>query len=58
LATTSGPATLEENERRQVLAVLEENHWVVRSAARILGVPESTLRGRMKSLGIERPASS
>jgi len=58
LATTSGPATLEENERRHVLAVLEENRWVVRSAARILGVPESTLRGRMKSLGIERPASS
>jgi len=50
--------TLEEHERRYIRQVLEETGWVIkggRGAASVLGIPESTLRGRMKKLGIERP---
>ena len=50
--------TLEENERRHIIAALEAAGWVIRGidgAAQALGIPESTLRGRMKQLGIERP---
>jgi DNA-binding NtrC family response regulator len=47
--------TLEEHERRYIRKVLEETDWVIRGpkgAAVILGLPESTLRGRIKKLGI------
>ena len=59
-ASTSVPdlVSLDENERRHITGVLEETGWVVqgtRAAAAILGIPESTLRFRMKKLGIERP---
>ena len=50
--------TLEENERRHIQRVLEASSWVIRGsegASRILGMPESTLRGRIKKLGIVRP---
>ena len=49
--------TLEEVERRHILAVLEKTGWVIKGpsgAAAILGLPPSTLRGRMRKLGIER----
>ena len=53
-----GPlGTLEEREREHIRAVLEETNWVIRGdsgAAFILGIPESTLRGRIKRLGIQR----
>ncbi len=51
------PMTLEENERRHILAILEKTGWVVKGpdgAAKILNLPPSTLRSRMKKLGIER----
>jgi DNA-binding NtrC family response regulator len=61
-ASASLPATdvvtLDEHERRYIRATLERTNWVIRGeagAAAILGIPESTLRGRMKLLGIERP---
>ena len=58
-ATLSGAmVTLEEHERRYIRIVLERTNWVIRGdhgAAAILGIPESTLRGRMRLLGIERP---
>lgn len=47
--------SLEENERRYIHSVLERSDWVVRGehgAASILGLPESTLRGKIKKLGI------
>jgi formate hydrogenlyase transcriptional activator len=53
-------ATLEEHERRYLTAVLVRTGWVVRGpngAAAILGLNESTLRFRMKRLGIVRPGA-
>ena len=50
--------TLEELERRYILEVLEDTGWVIkgkRGATAVLGLPESTLRHRMKKLGIRRP---
>ncbi|MBI2504872.1 MAG: sigma 54-interacting transcriptional regulator [Candidatus Latescibacteria bacterium] len=49
--------TLAEQERRYLQEVLERTGWVLRGprgAAALLGVPESTLRSRMKKLGIRR----
>ncbi len=49
--------TLADCERRHIRQVLDEVDWVVggkRGAAEILGVPSSTLRSRMKKLGIRR----
>ena len=49
--------TLEDVERRHVLATLEATDWVVggpRGAAVILGLKRSTLQVRMEKLGIRR----
>jgi formate hydrogenlyase transcriptional activator len=49
---------MEEVERRHIQAVLEQTHWMIegeRGAARILNLNPSTLRSRMKNLGIKRP---
>ncbi|HWP43644.1 MAG TPA: helix-turn-helix domain-containing protein, partial [Blastocatellia bacterium] len=51
--------SLEENERRHILAVLEKAGWVIegpRGAARVLNLHPNTLRSRMKRLGIRRPS--
>lgn len=56
---SDGLVTLDENERSHILRVLEQTDWVIkgpRGAAAILGRPESTLRNRMKRLGIQRQA--
>jgi DNA-binding NtrC family response regulator len=58
--STDELVTLEENERRHIQRVLEATGWRVRGpdgAARILGIPESTLRGRLGKLGIQRPSA-
>jgi len=50
-------ATLEENERRHIRTVLDQTGGRIsgpQGAATILGVPESTLRARMKKLGLPR----
>ena len=50
--------TLEDMERAHIVAVLETCDWTVKgrgNAAERLGLKESTLRSRMKRLGIERP---
>ena len=50
--------TLEAYERRYISRVLEQTGWVIggeQGAAAILGLNESTLRGRLRKLGIERP---
>ncbi len=65
LAPASAPAeaglpvaTLENVERRHIIAVLNHVNWVVEgdgAAAAVLGLNSSTLRSRMKKLGIVRP---
>ena len=52
----STPVSLEENERRHILEVLERTKGVIGGkggAAEILGLPISTLRNRMKKLGLK-----
>ncbi|MGH8649159.1 MAG: sigma-54 interaction domain-containing protein, partial [Burkholderiales bacterium] len=51
------PASLENVERSHILRVLEQTQWAIegeRGAARILGLNPSTLRGRLRKLGIHR----
>jgi formate hydrogenlyase transcriptional activator len=48
---------LENTERKQILAALEETNWVVagaKGAAARLGMKRSTLQVRMQKLGITR----
>jgi formate hydrogenlyase transcriptional activator len=50
--------TLQEAERKHILAVLEETRWVLggpHGAAVRLGINRSTLQFRMKKMGIARP---
>ena len=52
--------TLADAEARHIRRVLEHTGWVVAGrggAADVLSVPESTLRSRMKKLGIRRPSA-
>ena len=46
---------LAEIEHRIILNMLIKTGWVIQGAAKKLGMPESTLRSRMKRLGIGRP---
>ena len=46
---------LEETERKQILAALEQSDWIVagpKGAAALLGLKRSTLQSRMQKLGI------
>ena len=50
--------TLSDMEREYIVKVLDKTNWKVsgtNSAAEILGMDRSTLRARMKKLGIRRP---
>ncbi|MFT4816503.1 MAG: PAS domain S-box-containing protein [Cyclobacteriaceae bacterium] len=50
--------TLLSVENKHIINVLNQTTWMIsgeRGAAKILGVPPSTLRSRMKKLGIEHP---
>lgn len=50
--------TLAENEKQYIISVLDDYNWLVggkKGVADILDIPASTLRSRMKKLGIERP---
>jgi formate hydrogenlyase transcriptional activator len=52
------PGTLEESDRRHILAALESSNWVIagpNGAAVRLGMKRSTLQFRMRKLGIARP---
>ncbi|MBT6502035.1 MAG: sigma 54-interacting transcriptional regulator [Deltaproteobacteria bacterium] len=56
--TLAQHVTLEEHERRYIHAVLQDTGGRIagpQGAAAILGLPESSLRYRMKKLGIQRP---
>jgi transcriptional regulator with GAF, ATPase, and Fis domain len=61
-APPSAPGqTLEELERRHIRETLERAGWVIegaRGAAAALGMNASTLRSRMKKLGVRRPRSA
>jgi formate hydrogenlyase transcriptional activator len=51
--------TLQQSERRHIVAALESSNWViagVNGAAARLGLKRSTLQFRMRKLGIARPA--
>ncbi len=51
-------ATLSSIEHRHIINILNQTSWMIsgdKGAAKILGVPPSTLRSRMKKLGIEHP---
>jgi transcriptional regulator with GAF, ATPase, and Fis domain len=51
--------SLEAIDRRHILAVLRQTHWVIdgqRGAAQILGLHPNTLRSRLTKLGITRSA--
>jgi formate hydrogenlyase transcriptional activator len=50
--------TLEEADRRHIVAALERTNWVIagpNGAAARLGIKRSTLQFRMRKLGIVRP---
>ncbi|GEM_PF-168042 len=50
--------TLAENEKDYIVQLLNELNWLIggkKGVAEILDIPASTLRSRMKKLGIERP---
>ena len=52
------PQTLEESDRRHIIAALERTNWVIagpNGAAARLGMKRSTLQFRMRKLGIQRP---
>ncbi len=51
------PAELEEIERARVRNALEAAAWSTTAAARILGMSRTTLAGRIKKLGVEKPRS-
>lgn len=55
---TATQKTLEEVERDHIVRVLEQTNWKVsgqKGAAEILGLNRSTLRARMRKLGIRQP---
>jgi transcriptional regulator with GAF, ATPase, and Fis domain len=57
LAPSVVHGTLEEIERAHIRRVLEGAHWVIEGehgAARMLGLNPSTLRGRLRKLGIRK----
>jgi formate hydrogenlyase transcriptional activator len=57
----NGLATLEEVERKHILAVLDQTNWVFagpNGAAARLGLKRPTLQFRMQKLGITRPHRS
>ncbi len=54
----AAPKTLEEIERDHIVRILDQTNWKVsgkNGAAEILGLNRSTLRARMRKLGIHQP---
>ncbi len=52
------PTTLQEAERKHILAALQKTGWRIRGAegaAQLLGIKPTTLESRIKKLGIRRP---
>ena len=60
-ATDQGVKSLEQIEREHILRALRETGWRIEGgtgAARVLGLPASTLRDRMAKLEIRRTAET
>jgi PAS domain S-box-containing protein len=60
-STPTSTGSLEDVERRHIEAVLNQTNWMIegeRGAAKILNLNPSTLRSRMKNLGIKRPGKA
>jgi len=60
-AAFNSSQTLAEVERNHILKILEATGWKIEGnngAAQILGLAPSTIRSRMKKLGIKRPESN
>jgi transcriptional regulator with GAF, ATPase, and Fis domain len=58
-AETSNNASFEAISRQHILSVLEQTRWIIEGsngAAKILNMQPSTLRYRMKKLGIVKPS--
>jgi transcriptional regulator with GAF, ATPase, and Fis domain len=58
VAAAADGEALEDVERAHLLRVLEGRHWVIEGeagAAQALGLNPSTLRGRLRKLGIRKP---
>lgn len=58
--STTPISTLEEVERNHIQQILLDTHWVIeghRGAAALLGLNPSTLRHRMRKLGIHKPSA-
>jgi transcriptional regulator with GAF, ATPase, and Fis domain len=56
--SSSHELTLDDAQRNHILQILEKTEWRIsgdKGAARILNMNESTLRSKMKKLGITRP---
>ena len=56
-----GPTSLEEVSKQHMMFVLERCGWVIegpRGAARLLGLQPSTLRSRLKKLGLQPPSQA
>ena len=57
VAPRANPASLREAERNHILRLLERTRWVIEGphgAAALLAIPASTLRSKIKKLGIAR----
>jgi transcriptional regulator with GAF, ATPase, and Fis domain len=53
-------AELQRRERKNLMTVLEKTHWRIKGengAAELLGVKATTLKARIKKMGLKRPAS-
>jgi formate hydrogenlyase transcriptional activator len=60
VAQESAPETLEESDRKHIIAALESSNWVIagpNGAAARLGMKRSTLQFRIRKLGIVRPGA-
>jgi formate hydrogenlyase transcriptional activator len=56
-ATAPGDTSMEDIERQHIASVLKQTNWRIEGesgAARLLGINPSTLRSRIKKLGIQR----
>jgi len=47
---------VEEFEKEEIIQALSRNNWIKLRAAKLLGIPEATLRNKMKKYGIKTPS--
>jgi transcriptional regulator with GAF, ATPase, and Fis domain/predicted negative regulator of RcsB-dependent stress response len=47
---------VEEFEKEKIIQALSQSNWIKLRAAKLLGIPEATLRNKMKKYGMKAPA--